>query len=190
MNANDQKELKKYRDTLLIHLMLGVCGMAIAVYIYKYTDLLSGIADGYVYICRLDARELFMRYYTEARYMIVLFLIGFTIFAVPAAIIFSVLRGFVCSVGILRLAAASRAGSLSATHLVFTCVFMALIFGIELVMTAKSVRHGMHLKYIVPRAGELVRDRFTVRYSATFALLCGLLFISVTLVYFAPMLPF
>ena len=190
MNARDQKEQKKYRDSFLIHMMLGICGTAIAVYIYKYTDYLSGIADGYVYICRLDARELFMRFYTEARYMVLLFLLGFTMFAVPFAIIFSLLRGFVCTVGILRLAAASCTGSLSVTHLVFTAVFTALVFAIELIMTAKSVGYASHLKYIVPKAGELVKDRETRRYAATFALLCGLLFISVTVVYFAPLLPF
>ena len=190
MNARDQKELKKYRDCFIVHLMLGLCGMAVAVYIYKYTEYLSGTANGYLYVCRLDARELFTRYYGEVRYMVLLFLMGFTLFAVPAAIIFSVLRGFVCAVGILRLAAASRVGMLSLTHLIITAVFMSLIFVIELIMTAKTVRHGAHLKYIVPKAGELVKDPVTKRYAAASALLCGLLFAAVSVVYFAPLLPF
>lgn len=190
MNERDAKELKKYRDSFIIHALLGLCGMAVAVYIYKYTGYLSGIAEGYVYVCGLDVGELFMRFYLEVRYMVLLFALGFTVFAVPAAIIFSILRGFVCAVGILRLAAASSLGALSSAHFVMTAVFMALLFGIELIMAAKTARHGAHLKYIVPKAGELIRDRVTLRYAAAFAMLCSLLFAAVALVYFAPLLPF
>lgn len=189
MNQRDIKEQKKYRDSFLIHALLGLCGVAVAVYIYKYTGYLSGIAEGYVYVCRLDIRELFSRYYSEARYLILLFAAGFTIYAAPAAILFSILRGFVCAVGILRLAAAAHLGSLSQTHFVMTAVSMALVFAVELIMAAKTSRHGSHLQYIVPKAGDLFRDRTTRRYAATFAMLCGLLFAAVALVYFAPLLP-
>ena len=184
------KEQKKYRNSFLIHALLGLCGVAVAVYVYKYTAYLSGIAEGYVYVCRLDVRELFSRYYSEARYLILLFAAGFTIYAVPAAIIFSVLRGFVCAVGILRLAEGARLGMLSHTHFIMTAVSMALVFAVELIMAAKTSRHGSHLQYIVPKAGQLFCDRTTRRYAVTFAMLCGLLFAAVVIVYFAPLLPF
>lgn len=190
MDTRDTKELKKYRDSFIIHALLGLCGVAAAVYVYKYTGYLSGIAEGYVYICSLDMRELFARYYSEVRYLVLLFAAGFTIYAVPLAIVFSVLRGFVCAVGILRLAETVRLGGLTQVHFVMTAVSMAFVFVIELIMAAKTARHGSHLQYIVPRTGDLLRDRVTLRYAAAFAMLCGFLFMAVALVYFAPLLPF
>lgn len=189
MDQKQKTDRKKYRDSFIVHTLLGLCGVAVAVYVYKYTDLLSGGAQGYVYVCALDLRELFLRYYGELRYLILLFAAGFTIYAAPAAIIFALLRGFVCGTGILRLAQAARLGELSRLHFVMTALSMALVFGLELVMAAKSARQSQRLKYIVPGVVELLYDRGTRGYLASFAMLCGLLFAAVAMVYFAPLLP-
>jgi len=193
MTATKNKETaerKRYRNTFIIHALLGAAGIAAGVYIYKYTDLIGGTADGYVYACRMDLRELLERYYCEARYMFLLFACGFTIYAVPAAIIFSVARGFLCGAGIMRLASFCNENGISGAHFVMTAVFMSSVMIIEIIMAAKTACNVEDMRSIAPRADEMIRDKNVKRFAATFAMLCGVLFAAVSAVYFAPLLPF
>lgn len=190
MTANEISERKKYRSAFIIHALLGVAGIAVGLYVYKFTDWLAGAADGYVYACRADARELFERFYVEARWVVALFLCGFTIFAQPAAIIFSTVRGFVCAVGVLRLARCCLSDGIGTLHFVLTVCFMSLVFAVELIMAAKSVCFSAQMHYTAPKVNELVRDARAKRYAATFGMVCAMLFAAVTAVYFAPLLPF
>ena len=146
MTEKEISDRKKYRNAFIIHLLLGCAGACVGIYVFKYTGWLTGSADGYVFICGADAKELFSRYFDEARYLILLFACGFTVFAVPAAIAFSLIRGFLCSVGVLRLASACEQGGVTAFHFVFTAVAMSLVFVIELIMAAKCVRQSSHLQ--------------------------------------------
>ena len=186
MVAKETDEIKKYRKSFIIYALLGVAGIAAGIYVAKYTDWISGQATGYAYVCSLDAAELFRRYYLEVRYLVVLFLLGFTVFASPAAIAFSLWRGFVSAVGIVRLAG-SGAGT---AYFVLTACAMASVLVIETAMAAKSSTHAARLRYVAPRAGELIRDPAVRRYFATFAILCALLFAAVVCAFFAPLLPF
>ncbi len=189
MTDKEITERKNYRKAFIIYALIGLTGVGVGIYVFKYTSWLSGAADGYVYICRADAGELFSRYFDEARYLILLYASGFTLFAVPCAIAFSLFRGFLCSVGVLRLAQACGSGEISAAHLIVTAVASSLVFTIELIMAAKCVRQSARLAYIAPKPGELIRDPEVRRYSAAFAMLCGFLFAAVAVVYFAPLLP-
>ena len=189
--TNTQKiERKKYRDTFLIYVLLGVVGIAAGVYVFKYTDLLSGAAAEYSYSCRMDLRELMERYYHELRFLVVLFLVGFTVFASPCAIVFSLARGFVCAAGILRLFSENASGGADLPRVVMISASVACMFVLELIMASKSARAGAHLQTIVPRPGELVRDPYVRSYALTFALLCAFLLACVSLIYLAPLLPF
>ena len=190
--VNDRKRKigqKKVSQSVFDPRAARACRSLCRIYVFKYTAWLSGSADGYIFICRADADELFTRYFEEARYLVILYALGFTIFAVPGAIAFAVIRGFLCSVGILRLAAACADGGLTAAQFIFCAFAMALVFMIELLMTAKCVCQYARLQYIAPRPGELIRDAEVRRYSAAFALLCGFMFIACAGVYFAPLLP-
>lgn len=189
MTAKEISDRKKYRNAFLVHALLGVAGVCIGIYVFKYTTLLTGKAEGYVFICNMDAVELFSRFFDEAKYLVLLYALGFTIFAVPGAIVFAVFRGFMCSVGVLRLAGECEAGGLSTAQFVFTVCALAAVFLIELIMTAKCVRQSSRLQYIAPHPGELIRDPEVRRYSASFAMLCGFMFAAVAVVYFAPLMP-
>ena len=188
MTAKEISDRKKYRSAFIIYALLAAAGIGAGIYVFKYTSLLSGTADGYVFICRMDASELFIRYFGEARYLVILYLCGFTVFAVPAAIAFAILRGFVCSAGILRLASACAEGRIGTAQLVIAVFAAALILIIEILMAAKSVCQSERLKYVAPAVGELIRDPEARRYSAAFAMLCGFMFIAVAAAYFAPLI--
>ena len=190
MTNTNKIERKKYRDTLIVYTLLGALGMAAAAWIFKYTDLLAGKASGYEFACRMDMREFLSRYCAELRWALLLFISGFTVFAAPCAIAFALGRGFVCAVGILRLAAAATSDGISTTHFVATACALALIFAVELIMASKAARAGRHLQTVVPSPGILVRDPYIRAYAATFALICALLLACVAAAYLAPLLPF
>ena len=189
MTPKEAGERKKYRNSLIIHALIGIAGIAAGLYVFKYTGLLGGAAEGYAFICRADAKELFTRYFSEARYLILLFLAGFTIFGAPAAVIFAAVRGFTLSVGILRLAESCTQSGIDTVHFVITASAMSAVFAVELIMAAKAERHAATLNYTAPKVRELVRNAETGRYAATFAMLCAFLFAATAAVYFAPLLP-
>ncbi len=188
MTAKESADRKKYRSAFIIYALLGAAGICAGIYVYKYTTLLSGTADGFVYICRMEVKELFLRYFDAAKHLVILYLCGFTIFAVPAAIGFSAIRGFIWSVGILRLASACDAGMIGGIQFSVTVCAAAAIFVIELLMAAKSACHSDHLRNVVPAPGTLIRDPEVRRYSAAFAMLCGFMFAAVAASYFAPLI--
>lgn len=164
----------------------SVIGMMLCLFLYKYTgffDRSNIFSSGY---SLLSANDLLIRFGGEAGYLTIVWLCGFTVFAFPCGIIYSLWRGFVCGFCAMTLSAAFHTGAFS----LFTCIVIAvcstLIPALEICVAAKAQCYSASLSYAVPELRKVLCSRSALRYAASFLFICLLIFLVTLIIYAVP----
>ena len=173
----DGSEKSSFRTAYLILMTFAVIGMMICLLLYRYTEFFTNcgaFSSGY---SLLSAHDLLRRFGGEVGYLAIVWLCGFTVFALPCGIVYSLWRGFVCGFCAMTLSSAFRAGEFS----LFTCVVIAvcstLIPALEICVAAKAQCFSASLRSAVPELRLILSSRKTLRYTASMLFICLFVFI-------------
>lgn len=188
MNYISSAEQKRYRNSFIMLTLVSVFGILLGLYLYEYTGFFSTLKNNGISKIATDfnIEELISLYYDEIKLPLLMFALGFTLFARYACTALVCYKGFMTGFSVMYFGIHFEGGELDIKNFRMICLSLIVILLINIIAGAKSMAFAASLRYAAPNLSDILRQRSTGKYIMASLILAFFLLCSVALKYLTP----
>ncbi|MBR5515797.1 MAG: hypothetical protein IKU52_06310 [Clostridia bacterium] len=182
------EEQKRYRNDFIMLTLLAVFGIMIGIFLYEYTDFFKSLNKEQLstFTDKYEFSALISLFSSELKFIIPVFISGFTLFGPLVSFGVLLYKGFICGFSMLYFGMCYQNGNITEKEFrLYTLIFILSLL-IYIILGAKSMAFSGTLKYASPDIKMILKQDFAQKYILTFLVLSAFTLILLILKYSVP----